>query len=96
MSIQVRTADMVIMPVSNESSNGRVYRSTDVMEPVNYQVEFSDEGGIPVPQLEALYDEYAKKRESVEINFSQKKGRYGQVFVIYGIKPVNKNPVIKP
>ena len=95
MSIQVRTADMIIMPSSNESSNGRVYRSTDVMEPVTYNVEFSDEGGIPAPQLEALFDDYAKKRQSVEIKFSQKKGRFGQVFVIYDVKPVNK-PVNKP
>ena len=96
MSIQVRTADMIIMPSSNESSNGRVYRTTDVMEPVSYNVEFSDEGGIPAPQLEALFDEFAKKRESVEIKFSQKKGRFGQVFVVYDIKPVPKNNVVKP
>ena len=62
MSIQVRTASMAILPQSNESANGRVYRSTEVMEPVSYNVEFSDEGGTPAPQLEALFDQCAKIR----------------------------------
>ena len=45
MSISIRTASMTITPNVNEASNGRTYFSTDVMEPVNYNVEFSSEGG---------------------------------------------------
>lgn len=86
--INVRTADMVITPSVTESSNGRKYYTTDVMEPVSYNVEFSLEGGQNPKHLEALYEKCANEGTDVEIKFSQKKGRFGQVFVIYDIKPI--------
>lgn len=89
--INVRTADMVITPNVTESSNGRKYYSTDVMEPVNYNVEFSGEGGQNPKHLEALYEKYAEEGTDIEIKFSQKKGRFGQVFVIYDVKPVKQS-----
>lgn len=89
--INVRTADMVITPVVSESSNGRKYYSTDVMEPVSYNVEFSLEGGQNPKHLEALYEKCANEGTDVEIKFSQKKGRFGQVFVIYDVKPVKQS-----
>ena len=88
MSIQVRTASMAITPVVNDSANGKTYFSTDVMEPVNYNVEFSSEGGHKTKHLEELYRQAADNGESVDIVFSQKKGRFGTSFVIYDIKPV--------
>lgn len=94
--INVRTADMVISPIVSESSSGKKYHSTDVMEPVSYNVEFSGEGGHEPKQLQALYEKCAEDGVDVEIKFSQKKGRFGQVFVIYDIKPLKQPQATKP
>lgn len=88
MSIQIRTASMAITPVVNESANGKTYFSTDVMEPVNYAVEFSSEGGHNPKHLEQLYRQAADDGENIDITFSQKKTRWGTAFVIYDIKLV--------
>lgn len=93
MSIQVRTASMVITPNVNEAANGKTYFSTDVMEPVNYNVEFSSEGGNNPKHLELAYKKAHDDGEAVDITFSQKKGRFGTSFVIYDVKPVK--PLIK-
>lgn len=95
MSIQVRTASMAITPVVNDSANGKTYFSTDVMEPVNYNVEFSSEGGHNTKHLEELYRQAADNGETLDITFSQKKGRFGTSFVIYDIKPVKQMPMAK-
>lgn len=87
MSIQVRTASMTVTPNVNESANGKTYFSTDVMEPVNYNVEFSAEGGHNPKHLETLYKKAHEDGEAIDITFSQKKGRFGTSFVIYDIKP---------
>lgn len=88
MSIQVRTASMVITPNVNEAANGKTYFSTDVMEPVNYNVEFSDGGGNNPKHLELAYKKAYDDGEAVDINYSQKKGRFGTSFVIYDVKPI--------
>lgn len=94
MSIQIRTASMAIFPVVNESSNGKVYFSTDVMEPVNYSIEFSNEGGHNPKHLEELFRKAHDNGENIEIVFSQKKGRFGTSFVVYDIKP--SKPLAQP
>lgn len=88
MSISIRTASMTITPNVNEASNGRTYFSTDVMEPVNYNVEFSPEGGNNPKHLEAAFKKASEDGEAVDITFSQKKGRFGTSFVVYDVKPV--------
>lgn len=90
MSISIRTASMTITPTVNESSNGRTYFSTDVMEPVNYNVEFSPEGGHNPKHLESVFKKAHEDGEAVDITFSQKKGRFGTSFVVYDVKPINK------
>lgn len=92
MSISVRTASMTINPIANEASNGRVYFSTDIMEPVNYNVEFSSEGGNNPKHLESAFKKAYEDGEAVEISYSQKKGRFGTSFVVYDLKPAK--PVI--
>lgn len=87
MSIQVRTATMTVTPKVNESSNGKTYFSTDVMEPVNYNVEFSGEGGHNPKHLEALYKKADEEGEALDITFIQKKGRFGTTLVIFDMKP---------
>tara|TARA_B100000809_G_C15062216_1_gene502784 strand:+ start:664 stop:951 length:288 start_codon:yes stop_codon:yes gene_type:complete len=86
MSIQVRTASMLINPIVNESANGRTYYSTDVMEPVNYNVEFSNGGGNNPKHLEQAFRQAHENGEPIDITFSQKNGRFGTTFVIYDIK----------
>ena len=93
MSISIRTASMTITPTVNESSNGRTYFSTDVMEPVNYNVEFSPEGGHNPKHLEAVFKKAHEDGDAVDITFSQKKGRFGTSFVVYDVKPI-KSPVM--
>jgi hypothetical protein len=95
MSIQVRTASMTITPTVNDSANGKTYYSTDVMEPVNYNVEFSSEGGHKTKHLEERYRQAADDGEALDIVFSQKKGRFGTSFVIYDIKPAKPTVVNK-
>ena len=88
MSIQLRTATMTIAPRVNEGSNGKVYFSTDVMEPVNYNVEFSGDGGHNPKHLEQFYKKAYDDGQSVDIIYTQKKTRFGSSFVVYDIKPV--------
>lgn len=95
MSIQLRTATMPITPIVNESSNGKTYFSTDVMEPVNYNVEFSAEAGNNPKHLEQAFKQAHENGESIDITFSQKKGRFGTTFIIYDIK-AQKPVVSKP
>lgn len=95
MSIQVRTASMTITPNVNEAANGKTYFSTDVMEPVNYNVEFSSEGGNNPKHLEMAYKKACDDGEAVDITFSQKKGRFGTSFVVYDVKPVKAVTAIK-
>ena len=86
MSINVRTASMPIRPKAYTNDKGRTYCSADVIEPVSYDIEFSPEAGNDPKQLEALFIDAAEKGEEIEINFSQKKGRFGTAFVVYDIK----------
>lgn len=97
MSISLRTASMVISPHVNESSNGKTYFSTDVMEPVNYTVEFSADGGNNPKQLELLFKDAYENGEAVDISYIQKKGRFGTSFVVFDIKPIKPlNTAPKP
>ena len=73
----------------------KVYCSTELSQPVTFNCEFSPDGGHNPKQLQAFFEQCADNGQEVEIVYNTKKGRFGEVFVIYDLKPVNK-PVNKP
>lgn len=89
MSVSVRTSNTTIYPIANKSKD-KVYCSTEIMEPKQYNIEFSPDGGNNPKQMQAVFENCASQGVEVEINYSLKNGRFGQVFVVYDLKPVNK------
>lgn len=89
MSVSVRTSNTTIYPVAHPSKDGdRMYYSTEIMEPKNYNIEFSPDGGNNPKQMQAVFEQCANEGVEVDINYSLKNGRFGQVFVVYDIKPI--------
>ena len=89
MSVSVRTSNTTIYPIANKSKDGdRVYCSTEIMEPKSYNIEFSPDGGHNPKHLQAVFEQCAFDGVEVEINYTLKNGRFGQVFVVYDLKPV--------
>lgn len=88
MSVSVRTSTTTIYPIAHKSKDGdRVYCSTEIMEPKNYNIEFSPDGGKNPRHLQAAFEKYANDGIEVDITYSLKNGRFGQVFVVYDLKP---------
>ena len=94
MSVSMRTASMAIYPQVYRKED-KVYCSTELSQPVTFNCEFSPDGGNNPKQMQAVFEQCADDGNEVDITYSTKKGRFGEVFVIYDIKPVNK-PVNKP
>lgn len=94
MSVSMRTANMSIYPQVYRKDD-RVYCSTELSQPVTFNCEFSPDGGHNPKHLQTLFEQCADNGQEVEIVYNTKKGRFGEVFVIYDLKPVNK-PVNKP
>lgn len=95
MSIQTRTATQTTYPRSNESSNGRVYRSVDVQELVSYNIEFSPDAGKNPKHLEVLFDKCSDDGVEVDLITAQglKTDRFNnKAFVVYDVIP--KTPSI--
>lgn len=89
MSVSVRTSNTTIYPIANKSKDGdKTYCSTEIMEPKSYNIEFSPDGGNNPKQMQAVFEQCAKDGIELEINYSLKNGRFGQVFVVYDLKPV--------
>lgn len=91
MAINVRTAKSTIYPKVSEGKNGKKYFSTEIMEPVTYDIEFSPEGGNNPKQMEAVFEQCSNDGIELDIEYSLKNGRFGQSYVIYDVKPVSKN-----
>ncbi len=94
MSVSMRTANMSIYPQVYRKDN-KVYCSTELSQPVTFNCEFSPDGGHNPKHLQTLFEQCADNGQEVDIVYNTKKGRFGEVFVIYDLKPVNK-PVTKP
>lgn len=78
-------------PIANKSKDGeKVYCSTEIMEPKQYNIEFSPDGGNNPKQMQAVFEHCASQGVEVEINYSLKNGRFGQAFVVYDVKPKDK------
>lgn len=95
MTIQTRTATQTTYPRSNESANGRVYRSVDVQELVSYNIEFSPDGGKSPKQLEALFDQFSDDGVEVDLITAQglKTDRFNnKSFVVYDVIPKKSIP----
>ena len=90
MSVSVRTSSTTIYPKFYESDKGKRYHSTELMEPVNYNIEFSPDGGNNPAQMQAIFENCADNGLEVVIDYSLKNGRFGQVFVVYAVKPLPK------
>lgn len=94
MSVSVRTSNTTIYPIANKAKDGkRVYCSTEIMEPKSYNIEFSPDGGNNPVQMQAVFEACANDGIEVDITYSLKNGRFGQVFVVYDLKPKNVKPV---
>ena len=94
MSIQTRTATQTTYPRSNESSNGRTYRTVDVQELVSYNIEFSPDAGKNPKHLEVLFDKCANDGIEVDLITAQglKTDRYNnKSFVVYDVIPKSVN-----
>lgn len=88
MSVSVRTSNTTIYPIANKSKDGdRVYCSTEIMEPKSYNIEFSPDGGQNPRQMQAVFEKCAEDGVEVDITYSLKNGRFGQVFVVYELMP---------
>lgn len=61
------------------------------MEPKSYNIEFSPDGGHNPKQLQAVFEKCAQDGIEVDINYMLKNGRFGQVFVVFDLKPVSKS-----
>lgn len=89
MSVSVRTSNTTIYPITAKSKDGeRTYYQTEIMEPKQYNIEFSPDGGNNPKQMQAVFEVCANDGVEVDINYSLKNGRFGQSFVVYDIKPV--------
>lgn len=95
MSVSVRTSNTNIYPMTSKSKDGeKTYYKTEIMEPKEYNIEFSPDGGNNPKQMQAVFEQCAIDGVEVDINYSLKNGRFGQVFVVYDLKPFK--PVSKP
>lgn len=91
MSVSVRTSTTTIYPIAHPSKDGsRVYCSTEIMEPKSYNIEFSPDGGKNPKQMQEVFERCAADGVEVEINYALKNGRFGQVFVVFDLKPKAK------
>lgn len=91
MSVSVRTSNITIYPVAKKSKDGtKTYCSTEIMEPKEYIVEFSPDGGNNPKQMQAVFEQCANQGVDVEIHYTTKEGRWGSVFVVYDLKPKDK------
>lgn len=91
MNVSVRTSNTTIYPVVGKSKDGtKTYCSTEIMEPKQYNIEFSPDGGNNPKQMESIFEQCANQGIEVEINYSLKNGHWGQVFVVYELKPKDK------
>lgn len=91
MSVSMRTAKLTIIPKYYEDKTGRNRFSADVVEPVTYPVNLSPEGGIPVPQLEAVLKNCADNFEPVEITYVMGKDNWGkQSLTVFAVEPDKK------
>lgn len=89
MSVSVRTSNTTIYPMANKSKDGdKFYYKTELMEPKEYNIEFSPDGGNNPKQMQAVFEQCAAQGAEVDINYSLKVDRWGkQSFVVYDIKP---------
>lgn len=93
MTVSARTSNTTIYPMTSKSKDGeRTYYQTEIMEPKQYSIEFSPDGGNSPKQMQAVFETCAKDGVEVDINYSLKNGRFGQVFVVYDLKPVKSAP----
>lgn len=90
MSITMRTAKMDINPKYYHSEKtGKDNFSCDLVEPVNYPISFSPDGGTPIAQMQAVMKQCADNGEPVEISFVQSKDNWGkQSLTVYDVKPL--------
>lgn len=87
--ISLRTSTTIIAPQTAQSKDGsRTYYQTEVMEPKQYAIEFSADGGQNVKQMQAIFEQCAHDGTDLEIKYMIKNGRFGMVFVVYDLKPV--------
>lgn len=90
VSVRTRTSNLTIYPTVSHSQDGkRTYYKTEIIEPKEYAIEFSPDGGNNPKQMQAIYEQCANDGVEVDINYSLKNGRFGQIFVVYDIKPVS-------
>ncbi|WP_338755786.1 hypothetical protein WDM69_04420 [Moraxella lincolnii] len=93
MSISLRTAKMTIVPKYYEDKQGKKRFSADIIEPVNYPINLSHEGGNSIPQLEALLQQCADDYAPVEITYVMGKDNWGkQSLTLFDAVP-EKKPV---
>ena len=94
MSVSMRTSKMTIIPKYYEDKNGKKRFSADVVEPVTYPINLSPEGGVPIPQLEAVLSNCADNYEPVEISFVIGKDNWGkQSITLFDALPEKKATV---
>lgn len=86
--ISMRTAKMTIMPKYYEDKTGKKRLSADIVEPVNYPLNLSHEGGIAIQQLESLLVDCADKFIPVEITYIVGKDNWGkQSLTVFNAMP---------
>lgn len=87
--ISLRTSTTIIAPQTAQSKDGsRTYYQTEVMEPKQYTVEFSPDGGQNVKQMQAVFEQCATDGIDLEIKYMIKNGRFGLVYVVFDLKPM--------